>query len=276
MAEGDLLGAAAELRRLTGTETFELAVVLGSGLGDLAEQVDGALAIDYPALKCFPPTGVSGHAGRLVAGTLEGFRVLVFQGRYHLYEGYDALQVTLPVRLAGALGCSRLLLSNAAGGINPDYRPGDFMFIADHINLMGDNPLRGAFGNPFLDLTHLYKKDLYPQLLAFAGKQGIRLHSGVLAALTGPSYETPAEIRALSVLGADAVSMSTVPEAIMGRHLGMDVAGLSLISNVAAGLSAESPDHGEVLAAGRQGALAFGDLLRHLLLLWRGESGSES
>lgn len=253
-----------------GSKPFDLAIVLGSGLGALAAQVDSAVFIPYQDLPCFPTATVAGHAGRLVAGTLQGWRVVLFQGRHHLYEGYAARQVTVSVRLAHELGCRRLLLTNAVGGINRDYSPGDFMFIDDHINLMGDNPLRGEYSNPFVDLTHLYRQALFPPLQEYAREEGIALHRGVLAALSGPSYETPAEIRMLQRLGADAVSMSTVPEAIMGKYLGMEVAGLSFVSNVAAGLSSLPLAHDEVLEAGRRGAEHLNALVRRMVLLWQG------
>jgi purine-nucleoside phosphorylase len=258
-------------RRLAGPEAFELAIVLGSGLGTLADELEAPLSISYRDLCCFPTATVSGHAGRLVGGTLQGCRTLFFQGRHHLYEGYDARQVTVSVRLARQLGCRRLLLTNAVGAVNRAFRAGDFMFIDDHINLMGDNPLRGETENPFVDLSTLYNKALFPPLLEFARQQGIGLHRGVLAALPGPSYETPAEIRMLRLMGADAVSMSTVPEAIMGKYLGLEVAGLSFVSNMAAGLAPFPLAHDEVLDAGRRAAESFSSLVRRLILLWRGE-----
>lgn len=260
--------AAGAVRSRTGGEDFALAVVLGSGLGTLVERLSGAVSFPYREFSCFPATAVAGHAGCLVTGSCEGRRVLFFQGRYHLYEGYSARQVTLPIRLARQLGCRGVLLTNAVGGIHRDFRVGDFMFIADHINLMGDNPLRGTLSNPFLDLSTLYRTDLFPPLADYAAARQIGLHQGVLAALPGPSYETPAEIRALRTLGADAVSMSTVPEAIMAKYLGMDVAGLSLIANAAAGLSPAALTHQEVLATGHQGAECLWALVRHLVTLW--------
>lgn len=262
---------AAELvRRRTGEAPFDLALVLGSGLGDVAGEVAYATSFSYGDLPGFPSPSVAGHAGRLLAGTLEGARVLVFVGRFHTYEGYSARQVTVPVRLARALGCRRLLLTNAAGGVNPEFAPGDVMFISDHLNLLGDNPLRGVRENPFLDLSQVYEERLYIPLVSFAREAGISLHRGVLAALPGPTYETPAEVRMLRLLGADAVSMSTVPEAIVGKYLDMEIAGLSLISNQAAGLSAAPLDHADVLAVGRSGAARMSRLVRHLAASWTG------
>jgi len=269
MVEKDIVESAEVVRRLAGSEEFELAVILGSGLGALADQVEAAVSIPFGALPCFPPTTVPGHAGCLVAGVLDGRRVLLFKGRHHIYEGHDARRVTASVRLARLLGCGQLLLTNAVGGINDGYRPGDFMYIADHINLMGDNPLRGETESPFVDLSRLYDQSPFPSLLDFAGSRGIGFHRGVLAAVAGPSYETPAEIRMLRLIGADAVSMSTVPEAIMGKYLGMKVTGLSFISNAAAGLAPAPLNHAEVLEAGRRGAENFSSLIRRLIVDWR-------
>jgi purine-nucleoside phosphorylase len=257
------------VRRQAGEEPFALAVVLGSGLGSVAEEAEPSGVFPYSGFSAFPPgQRVAGHAGRLVAGTLEGRRLLFFQGRHHLYEGLTARQVAVPVRIAHELGCPKLLLTNAAGGVSEEFRPGDFMLIADHLNLLGDNPLRGESRDPFVDLSALYRQEFFPSLLEFARQQDIRLHRGVLAALPGPSYETPAEIRALRLLGADAVSMSTVPEAIMGRYLGLEVAGLSFIANAAAGLASASLSHEEVLANSQKGASRLALLVRRLIALW--------
>jgi purine-nucleoside phosphorylase len=260
---------AENLKLRLGAGSFDLAVVLGSGLGGLADQAEGAVFVDYRDIPGFAHVQIEGHAGRLVAGRLLGWKVLFFQGRYHLYQGFDARQVALPVRIAHYLGCRRLLLTNAVGGINSAFNPGDFMLIDDHLNLMGDNPLRGEPLHPFVDLSSLYQRALFAPLLSFARRQGIALHRGVLAALMGPSYETPAEIRMLQHLGADAVSMSTVPEAIMGKYLGMEVVGLSLVSNPAAGLSPIPLDHQEVLQTGSGGTGALIQLTRELVQLWQ-------
>jgi len=271
MANPEIQEVAAAVRRQSGDEPFELAVVLGSGLGTLAEQMEPYAVCPYTEFTAFPVTDVAGHAGRLIAGSLEGRRLLFFQGRHHLYEGHSARQVVAPVRIAHELGCRRLLLTNAAGGVNEKYRPGDFMLITDHLNLLGDNPLRGERRDPFVDLSDLYRQDFFPQLLELAGQQGIRLHRGILAALPGPSYETPAEIRALRMFGADAVSMSTIPEAIMARYLGLEVVGLSLIANAAAGLATAPLSHAEVLESGRRSAGHLTLLVRRLLTLWLSE-----
>ncbi len=266
MSSGDTW--AERLRSLFGDVSCDTAIILGSGLGELADLALDSLCFAYSELPGFPVSTAKGHPGRLVAGILEERRVLLFAGRFHLYEGYDARQVVAPVRLARALGCRQLLLTNASGGISDAFVPGDVMFIDDHINLMGDNPLRGEFGDPFIDLNSLYQRRLFEDLSAFATRQRIRLHRGVLAALSGPSYETPAEIRMLRLLGADAVSMSTVPEAIMGKYLGMEIAGLSLIANVAAGLGPTPLHHDDVLNAARNNSDSMIALIRHLLCRW--------
>ncbi|WP_305041187.1 purine-nucleoside phosphorylase [Geoalkalibacter sp.] len=261
--------AARRVRRDFGDEPFDLAVVLGSGLGNLTQSLTTPLSLAYAEIPGFRPTRVAGHGGRLWSGLLGGWRVLVFEGRFHVYEGYSAAQAACPVPLAAALGCRRLLLTNAAGGVRDDLRPGDFMFISDHLNLLGDNPLRGVTDQPFVDLSHLYRTDLFPALRAQAAALGCELREGVLAALCGPSYETPAEIRMIARLGGDAVSMSTVPEAILARYLGFEVAGLSLIANRAAGLHQGRLTHEEVLAEGRRGAALLGDLAAALIRCWQ-------
>ncbi|APG26495.1 hypothetical protein A7E78_00600 [Syntrophotalea acetylenivorans] len=260
------------VQELLGGEPFDLAVILGSGLGDAAEILDQGHIFPYSDYTCFPAVELAGHAGRLIAGSLQGWRVLFFQGRFHLYQDLDARQVCAPVHLAHLLGCRFLLLTNAVGGIRQDLVPGHFMAVSDHINLLGDNPLRGQCSDPFLDLSQLYDQQHHAALQSFAAQRGIGLETGVLAALQGPSYETPAEIRALGLLGADAVSMSMVPEAIMGKYLEMRVAGLSYVANRAAGLGSSPLSHQEVLAVGRGGAAPLAELIQKLILLWQEES----
>jgi purine-nucleoside phosphorylase len=248
---------------------FDLAVLLGSGLGEIADAVQDPIVIPYEELSIFPRQLVSGHAGRLLAGRFGGWRALFFQGRFHCYQGYSAREVAEPVRLIHALGCRRLVLTNAAGGIAPGLSPGDFMYLHDHINLLGDNPLRGEPDRPFIDLSSLYENRFFAPLHFFAAGQDIRLSRGVLAAVPGPSYETPAEVRALHMLGADAVSMSTVPEAIMARYLNMAVVALSFIANAAAGLGDHPLSHQEVLETGRRGVGRLHLLLVELVRLWQ-------
>jgi len=246
----------------------ELAVVLGSGLSAVLDQLGDGRQLDYAELPGFAGSGVSGHTGCLHSGVLFGQQVLLFQGRYHCYEGYSSWQVTAPVRLAAALGCRKLLLTNAAGGIADGMRSGDFMLVTDHLNMTGQNPLAGRPEREFIDLCGLYRQDFYPVLQAQLKTQNIILHSGVLAWMLGPSYETPAEIRMLQQLGASAVSMSTVPEAIIGKRFGMEVMALSYISNLAAGKSASGLDHQEVLASGAQAADSLRNLLATILQHW--------
>jgi purine-nucleoside phosphorylase len=244
---------------------FDLAVVLGSGLGELVNTTTIESVIPYAELPVLPKEQIIGHQGNLVIARLQQKRVLFFQGRFHLYQGLTAREAATPVNLAHALGCRKILLTNASGGIRDDLAPGDFMYITDHINLMGDNPLRGVRQDPFVSLDDLYHAEYYAPLRNAAENDGWRLHQGVICGMSGPSYETPAEIRALRLLGADAVSMSTIPEAIMARYLGLATTGLSLIANRAAGLSREPLSHAEVLAAGA-GAVPRLSLLLNALL----------
>ncbi len=227
-----------------------LAIVLGSGFHHVLNALKVDAKIPYSRLPGFPPVGVSGHAGELLIGKLGGVPVLILNGRAHYYEGHTMDLVTFPVRVLAAYGIRDLLLTNAAGGLNRSFRPGDFMMLTDHINLMGQNPLRGA-PHPnlprFVDLTRVYDTDLR-QLMARAGKScAMKPRSGVYLAVSGPSYETPAEIRAFARLGADAVGMSTVPEAIVARQCGLNVAGLSCVTNLAAGRGKGLLSHAEVL-----------------------------
>ncbi len=231
----------------------QFGLVLGSGLGFLADQIEGPEGpqkIEYRELPGFPVSTVPGHAGRLVLGTLSGRPVAVMQGRSHYYEGYPMDRITSGVRLMGRLGARTFIITNAAGGIRADLRPGDLMLIRDHINLMGRNPLIGPnpdeLGPRFPDMSDAYSSELRNQARTIAAGLRILVKEGVYAAFTGPSYETPAEIRLLNVIGADAVGMSTVPEVIAARHMGRAVLGISCISNLAAGISPEPLSHAEV------------------------------
>ena len=225
-------------------------VVLGSGLGEFADRVAERTVIEYAGIPHFQTVSVAGHAGRLVLGTVGGMPVAVLQGRYHYYEGHDISDVVFPVRVLGTLGIKSLLLTNAAGGIGRELRPGDLMIIRDHINLMGINPLRGAnderLGPRFPDMSAVYDPGVQEIIAAAQKELGLAARRGVYLALSGPSYETPAEIRMLAALGADAVGMSTVPEAICARHMGVRVAGVSCVTNLAAGISAQPLSHREV------------------------------
>jgi purine-nucleoside phosphorylase len=229
-----------------------LAIILGSGLGALAEAVEREVTLPYREIPHFPVSTAVGHAGNLVLGTLEGKAVVVMQGRVHTYEGYDAAEVVFPVRVMHALGAGTLLVSNAAGGLNRQWASGDLMVIADHINFMGRNPLIGPneddLGPRFPDMSAAYDRSLVALAERAAQAEGIALRRGVYVAVSGPNYETPAELRMLTRWGADAVGMSTVPEVIAARHLGMRVLGLTAITDMATGEQVESVTHESVLA----------------------------
>ena len=232
-----------------------VALILGSGLGDLAREIQDATAIPYEEIPHFARSTVPGHAGRLLLGTLVDVPVVVMQGRFHFYEGYSPQVLTLPVRVMNALGARTLLVTNAAGGINPAYRPGDFMLLADHINLpglAGANPLLGPnderLGDRFPPLAKAYDANLRSLARAVAATMPeLTLHEGIYVMVSGPSFETGAELRFLRVVGADAVGMSTAPEVVVARHMGMNVLGISLITNAATGAENENVNHEEVL-----------------------------
>ncbi len=234
----------------------EIAVVLGSGLGALAEELKDSVVIPYADIPNFPRATAVGHEGRLVIGKSGSVTVAAMQGRVHQYEGYSSREAAFPVRVLGRLGVKSLVLTSAAGGINPAYRQGALVVLSDHINLQGNNPLNGPnderFGPRFPDMSEAYSRS-YRRIALDAGRElGIELQEGVYAALRGPSYETPAEIRYLRAIGADLVGMSTVPEVIVARHMGIAVLGISCVTNLAAGMSESAIDHAEVLAAGKR------------------------
>ena len=250
----DTAAAVAAIRRHTGLVP-ETALVLGSGLGALADEVEDAVVIPTSDVPDYPVSTVAGHAGRLVFGRLAGRPVVVVQGRVHVYEGYPARAVGFPVRLVHALGARGLVLTNAAGGINPAFGPGTLMLITDHLDMAAVSPLAGPVGageTRFPDLSDVYSAPWREQVSALALRVRVPLREGVYAFTTGPSYETPAEIRFFARAGADAVGMSTVPEAVQAAALGLPVLGISTVTNAAAGLSAEPLDHADVLAVGRQ------------------------
>ena len=240
-----------------------LGIVLGSGLGGLADALEDAVAVPYADIPGFPPSTVPGHAGRFVLGSVDGVPVACMQGRFHLYEGHAPAVVKLPIRTFAALGVEALLLTNAAGSLRAEAPPGSLMLITDHLNFMWTNPLLGPndddWGERFVGLENAYDPELRGRLLRLADEMGIRLHEGVYCSLLGPLFETPAEIRAYRTLGADAVGMSTVPEVIVARHAGIRVAAISAITNLAVGMSAEPIDHAQTL---RGAALAAADLTR--------------
>jgi purine-nucleoside phosphorylase len=239
-----------------------IGIVLGSGLGALADAVTDSVVVPFSEIPNFPMATVVGHPGRIVAGKLGGVPVLVMQGRVHYYEGYTPQQVTFPMRVLGALGLRAVILTNAAGGIKEGYKIGQLVAIADHINFMGFNPLVGpneprfgfspGFGSRFFDMTEAYSRRLRYMAQEAASADGFDLTDGIYIAVTGPSFETPAEIRAFRALGATMVGMSTVPETIVARHMGLEVLGISCITNLAAGLGLKPLSHEEVFDAGQQ------------------------
>lgn len=232
-------------------QTPEIGLILGSGLGVLADEVENAVTIPYETIPHFPVSTVEGHAGELVIGTLSGKIVAAMKGRFHYYEGYTFEQVTFPVRVMKALGIETVIVTNAAGGVNESFEPGDLMLISDHLNLMGGNPLIGKndnrLGVRFPDMSTAYSGELRKLAKEAAAQVGITVKEGVYAGNTGPVYETPAEVRMARVLGADAVGMSTVPEVIAARHGSMNVLGISCISNMAAGILDQPLAHEEVI-----------------------------
>jgi purine-nucleoside phosphorylase len=239
-------------------------IVLGSGLGGLAERLDGAVRIPFSHVPGFPNATVAGHAGQLLAGMLGGRPVIALAGRFHLYEGHEAALAAFPVRVLHALGAPVYLASNAAGGVRRTFAPGDLMLIADHVNLMFRNPLIGVSepgDERFPDMSDPYDRGLREVMRQAAVTVGVPLQEGVYCGLLGPTYETPAEVRMLERLGVDAVGMSTVPEVIVARALGMQVVAVSCITNKAAGLSTEKLNHAEVMEAGQAVAMRFEQLV---------------
>jgi purine-nucleoside phosphorylase len=236
--------------------TPRVGIVLGSGLGGLADAVENPVSIPFDEMPGWPEATAPGHVGRLLLGRLAGVQVVMLQGRFHLYEGNDPGLVVQPVLLFRQLGARIVVLTNAAGGVNPDYGPGTLMVIADHLNLTGRTPLLGrnadGLGQRFPDLTDVWTPALRQRLHAAAAAENVELAEGVYAGLLGPSYETPAEVRMLRTLGADAVGMSTVLEAVAARWVGLDVCGISLVTNQGAGYSGQPLTHAEVLAAGEE------------------------
>ena len=261
---------------------IKTSVVLGSGLGAFADGLQNAVRIPYEQIPHFARSTVEGHAGRLVLGEIGGVHVAVQQGRFHYYEGYEMQQVMFPMRAFGRMGVENVILTNAAGSLEPEYPPGSLMLITDHMNCMGVNPLRGPndarLGARFPDMTQVYDRELqqitHDEAQAIAQERfekGIDsnkldlMHRGVYCALSGPTYETPSEVRMYRVLGANAVGMSTVPEAIAARHQGMRVLGISCITNFAAGMTGENINHEEVMETGARVAEVFKELLRRVI-----------
>lgn len=247
----------------------EIGLILGSGLGILADEIANPVKIKYEDIPHFPVSTVEGHAGQFVAGELEGRKVIAMQGRFHFYEGYTMQEVTFPVRVMVALGIKNMLVTNAAGGANESYIPGDLMIITDHINFAGTNPLIGKnydeLGPRFPDCSEIYDKAINKQIEEIAKDLGIRLQKGVYQMNPGPTYETPAEVKMARILGADAVGMSTVPEATVARHAGIKVTGISCITNMAAGILDQPLHHGEVVETANMVKKTFIQLVRSIV-----------
>lgn len=247
----------------------EIALILGSGLGPLADEIQKGVKIPYADIPGFSPSKVEGHAGCLVIGTLNNRKVVAMQGRFHFYEGYSMKAITLPVRVMKLLGANILLVTNAAGGVNTNFTPGDLMIICDHINGMGTNPLIGenisTLGPRFPDMTYAYNKDYIYLVEKIAEDLKIKIQKGVYYSGTGPCYETPAEIKMAQILGADAMGMSTVPEVIVANHMGMNVLGISCITNMAAGILPQLLNHEEVIKTANKVKSSFIKLMKEII-----------
>ena len=247
----------------------EIGIVLGSGLGDFADAIEDKVEIPYTEIPGFPVSTVKGHDGKLIFGHINSKEVCVMKGRIHYYEGYDIKEVVYPIEVLAGLGIKTIILTNAAGGVNTDFEPADLMIITDHINLMGKNPLIGPndedLGPRFPDMTDLYNKELIEIAENSAKKLGIDIKEGVYMYFTGPSYETAAEVRMARILGADAVGMSTVPEAIIARHRGLKILGISTITNMSTGILDTPLDHTEVVEVGKEVAGKFKELLKEII-----------
>lgn len=250
----------------------EIAIILGSGLGPLAQEIEHPVSIDYKDIPHFPISTVPGHDGKLIAGTIQNKTVLVMKGRFHYYEGYEMDIVTFPIRVFAALGIHNLIVTNASGGIRDDLNPGSIMFINDHIGFLCPSPLRGPnldeFGPRFQDMTEIYSNTLIHAAQKAAEKVEVPVSTGVYAYFKGPNYESPAEIRAIRTLGADAVGMSTVPETIVAKHCGMSILGISLITNKAAGLNRAQLNHAEVMETASNAEKNLVKLTKQILADW--------
>lgn len=248
----------------------KIGLILGSGLGVLADEMEDAVKIPFESIPYFVKSTAEGHQGELVVGKLQGVEVVILNGRYHYYEGYTLQQVTFPVRVMKLLGVETLILTNACGAVNRNFKPGELMVIKDHINLTANNPLIGSnvdfFGPRFPDASEIYTKSLRDVAKKVAEKNNIKLNEGVYTWWTGPSYETPAEIKMISVLGGDAVGMSTVPEALVASHAGMNVLGISCLTNMASGILPQKLSHQEVLDVAKQVRASFSQLIKDILV----------
>lgn len=251
------------------TDIPETLVILGSGLGNLSDDIENKIEIPYGNIKGFPISTVEGHKGQFVYGDLEGKKVIMMQGRFHFYEGYNMDKVTFPIRVIAHLGVKNLIVTNAAGGVNTSFKPGDLMIINDHLNFSGTNPLIGKnldeFGPRFPDMSNAYSKEFRSLAREISDKHSLGLVEGVYVMVTGPTYETPAEIRMLRTLGADATGMSTVPEVIVANHSGMKILGISCITNMAAGILDKPLSHEEVMETSAMVNEKFKLLIRELI-----------
>lgn len=244
-------------------EPPQIGIVLGSGLGGLVDEIENAVSIRFEDIPNFPVSSVAGHRGEVLFGNLCGVNLFALSGRVHYYEGYSMQQVVFPIRVMATCDVKTVVVTNSVGAVNESYKPGDIVAIRDHINLMVDNPLKGT--NERVDLTEAYSRELRNLAQKIAERQGITLHSGVYAAYSGPSYETPAEISAMRTMGADMVGMSTVPEVIQANSLGMKVLGLSMITNMAAGMSAKPLSHQDVIKTSQKASAKFSALVKGIL-----------
>lgn len=264
-----LMRCLASVREKTGFKP-EVALILGSGLGDFADEIKIVDTIEYTDIEGFPVSTVKGHKGRFVFGYVEETPVVIMQGRVHYYEGYQMSEVVLPTRLMGMMGAKKILLTNAAGGCNPGFKPGDLMMITDHITTGVPSPLIGPnleeFGTRFPDMSEVYSKRLQEVIKVCAGECGIELQKGVYVQFTGPNYETPAEVKLAQIWGGDAVGMSTACEAMAARHMGMEVCGISCITNMAAGISKAELNHKEVQETADKVAESFKKLVAKVVV----------
>ncbi|MEF9951843.1 MAG: purine-nucleoside phosphorylase [Clostridium sp.] len=250
-------------------EVPDVMVILGSGLSSLADNVENKIEIPYESIEGFPVSTVEGHKGQFVYGTLSGKKVIMMQGRFHFYEGYNMSEVTFPIRVMAYMGCKSLIVTNAAGGVNTSFKPGDLMIISDHINFSGTNPLIGKnldeFGPRFPDMSEAYNKEYINIAKQVSSDIGVKVVEGVYVIVTGPTYETPAEVRMLRTLGADATGMSTVPEVIIANHSGMKVLGISCITNMACGILDQPLSHNEVIETSNKVNSDFKSLIGEII-----------
>lgn len=263
------INAAKDYIRSICSDKIDIAVILGTGLGDLVNDIENKIIIQYKDIPGFPISTVKGHAGNLIIGDLNGKKVLALNGRFHYYEGYEMEKVTFPVRVIKALGINKIIVSNAAGGMNPNFSAGDLMIITDHINFIGTNPLIGEnyeeLGPRFPDMSNAYDKSLVQLVENCAKKINIEVQKGVYIALSGPTYETPAELKMLRVIGGDAVGMSTVPEVIVANHMKMKVIGISCITDMAIADSLEPLDHSKVVETANMAMKKFISLVKEVI-----------